>query len=369
MYAFLSHTSACDALRTLGNTVFTLPRWPAEPRELPRHYNTVTTQGMFKQFAQTIDLTTHGITRTPVDLLVPKASQRSRGRAAAFHLWKQPVPACAMLRLEESLFVSSPEFALLQLVGWHTRTQPIIETFTNEIKVEREARALAGIEGPLPYDNPLTWDNAARILEVVLMAMEFMGTYRRSASEGSTTYHQPSILSDDSMRRFLASVPNAYGKNRVDSVLELSLAHSASPMETALALMLSLPEAYGGYALPKPQLNPQLPVKNHELLWSGGPAITPDLFWPEAKLAIEYDSDEMHGSAGPRKLADDATRANVLASIGCHVLRMTTLNIQSLADVERLAQQVGQHLGIVIPEASDALKIRRSKLHGLLMRQ
>ena len=369
MYAFLSHTSALDVLRTLPNGGCNLPLWPSQPRELPRHYNTVTTQRMFKEFSASCDLSAYGITRRPVDLLVPKASQRSRGALASFHVWKGNIPAKALIRAEESLFISRPEFILLQMAGWHSKVSPVSEAFTQELQAAREAHAMANIQGPVPYDDPFAWDQSSRLVGLVLVGMELMGTYRLAAPGGETRYQQKALLTSSGMERFLAGIPHVYGRNRLDTALRLALPHSASPMETALALMLCLPETYGGYGLPRPLLNREKPVSNHEQLWDGGPSITPDLLWEEANLVIEYDSDEMHGSAGARKLARDATRANVLSAMGYTVLRVTTLNIQSRADVERLATQVADRLGMQIPEPSDALRIRRDKLHALLMQQ
>ena len=369
MYAFLSHTSALDALRTLPNGGRDLPLWPSQPRELPRHHNTVTTQRMFKEFSASCDLSAYGITRHPVDLLVPKASQRSRGALASFHVWKGNVPTEALIRVEDSLFVSKPEFVLLQMAGWHRRVSPVSEAFAQELQATREAQAMANTQGPVPYDDPFAWDQSSRLVELVLVGMELMGTYRLAAPGSETRYQQKTLLTSSGMERFLAGVPRIYGRNRLDTALRLSLPHSASPMETALTLMLCLPETYGGYGLPRPHLNREKPVSNHEQLWDGGSSITPDLLWEEANLVVEYDSDEMHGSVGARKLARDATRANVLSAMGYTVLRVTTLNIQSRADVERLAIQVAARLGMQVPEPSDALRIRRDKLHALLMRQ
>ncbi len=369
MYAFLSHTSALDVLRTLEDGGCRLPLWPGEPRELPRHYNTVTTQRMFREFAAGCDLRPYGVTRTPVDLLVPKASQRSRGASARFHAWKGAVPARSLIRLEESLFASAPPFILLQMAGWHSKIPPVASTFVQELHAAREGHAMANVEGPIAYDDPFAWNRSSRLVSLALVAMELMGTYRLPAPGGATRYQQQPLLTATEMRRFLADIPRAYGKNRIEAALDLALPHSASPMETALALMLSLPETYGGYGLPQPQLNRVYPVANHERLWDGGPAITPDLLWEDANLVIEYDSDEMHGSLGAHKLARDATRANVLAALGYTVLRMTTLNIQSATEVDRIATQVAHRLGSSVAEPSEELRIRRGKLHALLMRQ
>lgn len=369
MYAFLSHISALDVLRTIENDGQGLPLWPSEARELPRHYNSVTTQRMYKEFAAQHDPAKYGITRTPVDLLVPKASQRSKGAQARFHAWKGNVPVNSMLRLEESLFVSKPEFVLLQVAGWHSKTDPIINGFARELKAAREVGPAASLDEPVPYDDPFAWDNTRRLVDLVLVAMELMGTYRLAAPGGTTRYGQQQLLTFASVEQFMRGVGRAYGKNRLDTALSLALPHSASPMETALYLLLCLPERYGGFGLPRPKLNRELPVKEHERLWDGGASITPDLLWADAKLIIEYDSNEMHGGLGPIKLAQDATRANVLSALGYTVLRVTTRNIQSPAEVERIAWQVASKLGVELAEPSDALRIRRGKLHALLMRQ
>lgn len=367
MYAFLSHTSACEALRSLGNAVLQLPSWPKEPRELPRHYQTVTTQRMFKEFSSAVDLAAYGITRSPVDLLVPKASQRSRGKLAHFHAWNPNVPAHALLRLEETLFVSTPEFVLLQMAGTHTRKAPIADKLAAELHERQDAYAQAGINEHVPYDDPFEWHARCIELEMILIATEFMGSYRLGSTSMPTTYQLKPIMTRTSMNQFVSDMPRMYGRNRLDVTMDYAFPQSASPMETALALLLSLPKAYGGYGLPKPVLNRKLPVSNHERLWAGGPSIRPDLLWENAKLAIEYDSNEEHGDAGPRKLADDAARANVLTSMGYSVLRVTTLNIMSPDEVDRLAQLVADKLGVTFAEVDEALQLRRKRLHELLV--
>lgn len=369
MYAFISHESACEVLRVIGDTSEGLPRWPSEPRVLPRHRNTVTTQGMLRQFVSSTDLATYGLTQTPIHLLVPKAAERSRGKTARFHAWKGDVPARAMLRLSEELFVSTPEFALVQMAGWHTRIGPIADTFADELKTARETYSMAGIEEQPPHDDPFLWNKAVQTLKLILVAMEFMGTYRLATPDGTTTYGRAPIVSASRIERFVDSMHRVYGRNRVEAVLSLAMPHSASPMETALALMLSLPTEYGGFGLPRPKLNRPIPVEHHEFLWTGGATIKPDILWPDARLVIEYDSDEWHGSVGAHKLARDATRSNVLSTLGYNVLHVTTRNIQRLTDVELLAHQVAVRLGDAPAAPDEILRIRRGRLHRLLLRQ
>jgi hypothetical protein len=170
-------------------------------------------------------------------------------------------------------------------------------------------------------------------------------------------------------RDALNCVPELYAPERVNGALDLAFEHSASPMETALALMLTLPCEYGGYGLPRPELNASLPVGAYADLWDGGPLITPDLLWRDTRLVVEYDSDEEHASRGGRKAGDDAVRANVLVAMGYRVLRVTTSNVRSLVAVDRAARQVAACLAITLDEADAVTQIRRHKLHALLMHQ
>jgi hypothetical protein len=367
MYAFFSHASACDALRTMDRTMLAATRWPEMPRELPQHYQSVTTQRMFKVFSRDVDLTRHGLDGRPAHLLVPKAAQRSRGKLAQFHAWKGALPQASFLRLEERLFVSTPEFALVQLAGWHHRNEGTERAYAQEVHRLHEGLLQTGIDEPIPFDNPLSWHACEQDIQLAMLASEFMGGYRRRANDGETRYQQAPLMTRTSMTQLIAEAPRLYGRNRLERALGFAVEGSASPMETALALMLSLPTSHGGYGLPRPLLNQRLPVPGHERVWQGGAAITPDLSWPDAHLVMEYDSDEHHGSNGPRKLAADATRSNVFASLGHTVLRVTTHNILSPADVEILARQVAQALGIELAATDELFRIHREKLHRLLL--
>ncbi|MDO4798485.1 MAG: hypothetical protein Q4A01_10780, partial [Coriobacteriales bacterium] len=177
---------------------------------------------------------------------------------------KNDIPVNSMLRLEEYLFVSKPEFVLLQMAGWHSKTDPIINDFVRGLEAAREIRPAANRDEPVPYDDPFAWDNTRRLVSLVLVAMELMGTYRLAAAGGATRYAQQQLLTHASVEQFMQSIGRTYGKNRLATALGHVLPHSASHMETALYLLLCLSERYGGFGLPRPKLNRELPVKEHQ---------------------------------------------------------------------------------------------------------
>lgn len=367
MYAFLSNRSACEALRHLADEASQQRRWPREPRKLPRWGDCVSTQREFARFARTIDLSSYGVCNSPVDLLVPDAARLSRGKCAKFHVWKNTIPKEAFLMAAENLFVSTPEFILVQMAGRNLKVDQVMEDFQPELRAAQEVQSMIDASQGTLYDDPLAWTRKEQILSMVLTICEFTGTYRLAAGDWGTRYNLSVLSNRNQFRAFAAGIPHLYGGNRVQAALDFSFDRSASPMETALALMLTLPVKYGGYGLSKPSLNEELPTGEFASLWDGGDHITPDLLWKDSKLVIEYESDEFHGLRGPLKATDDATRANVLSAMGYTVLRATTGSVTSQVALNRLAHQVAIVLGIALEEPDDLTLLRRHKLHVLLV--
>lgn len=366
MYAFVGLRSACESLRFLGDKALDKPRWPQEPRALPSEDLCVHNQRMFKQLCAETDLPSYGIHSRPVDLLTPSSAGRSRGKGASPHVWQHVVPSRSMVRITNNVLVSSPELILMQMAGHHTKLDYLMDGFLEELRGGREVQAMADEHGPTTLDHPLEWEKKAWLVVMALIACEFSGTYRLSTSGGKTSFGVKPLMSHASALAMLEQVPDLYAATRVRTALDLSFERSASPMETALALMLSLPAEYGGYGIVRPEFNPALAAGEYAALWEGGDVIHPDLYWEEANFVLEYDSDEEHANRGERKAADDATRSNVLVAMGKTVLRATTATVRSLGGMDRLARCVAVCLGKPLPEADELTLLRRHKLHVLL---
>ena len=369
MQAFLSNLSACEVLRHLGGDAGAKRRWPQESCRLPRWGASVSTQGDFASFAAEHDLKGLGALTAPVHLLVPDANAYSRGKLARFHVWKKELPVNAFLQVQDSVFVSTPEFVLAQMGGCNFKAPQVLETFRPELRAIQEAQAIIDPTARAAYDDPISWARKERVVRMACLASEFAGAYRLPVGDAATRFELPPLTSCMQIRQFVDGIDRLYGRNRVRLALDFAFDRSASPMETALALMLAFPVEYGGYGLARPELNKPLPCKKWARLWDGGDHITPDLLWEDAHLVLEYDSDEAHAGQGPRKVASDATRANVLTAMGYTVLRATTGNVTSLLGIDRAARQVAAQLGVTVAEADDITLIRRHKLHTLLMCQ
>jgi hypothetical protein len=110
---------------------------------------------------------------------------------------------------------------------------------------------------------------------------------------------------------------------------------AASPMETRMRMEIVLA------GLPRPLA--QVPIYDQNGVFAG----TPDLYYPEQRLGIEYD-----GGSHRTSLAEDNRRQNALLQAGVRLLRFTAADI--LGTPERFVALVRHELGI-IPHRSVAM--------------
>lgn len=309
-----------------------------------------------------LDLSLDGFAR-PLHLLVPNAASRSRSKAVRAHAWSGPLARRSLLAAPgEQLLVSSPEFTLLQLAG-----PPLPKASADDIFFFERL----GPGDPLrPLDDPTRWAAATREVWLAQTTMELMGTYRRTEGTGAkTSYDKTPLTSYNALSHFADELPSARGIELFRTTLGRSMALSFSPMETMLALMLTLPTSLGGYGLPRPILNVRLRAGQAGI--SSQRTILPDLYWPEREVLLEYESFEFHeGGFGPlganEKLAHDAERANTLLAMGMHPFVARPRQVLDLARLDLLARQVAKRLGTPVAPCSGRNLERRAKLHALL---
>ena len=177
--------------------------------------------------------------------------------------------------------------------------------------------------------------------ELVLLGYEITGSYRLNSNSEQGFFSSPPLVTHSALLS-ISSQGYLFGANKARNALRFVSSGSASPMETVLATLLSMPKAKGGYGLPLPQLNATIEVPKGDWRVAYGRQFRCDLLWSEANLCVEYDM--LH--TGSQKIAHDARRRNALVSLGFTVITATKSQVASIPGLDQLASQVAKGIGV-----------------------
>lgn len=205
------------------------------------------------------------------------------------------------------------------------------------------------------------------LAEHVRCAMELCGTYALGPNERDavTRYGLDALSSKEKIRAYAQENHGVKGSGKALSALRYVCDGSASPMETALCMLLCLPPSSGGYGLPLPELNAELPVIQH----LGGKRVKGvrygDLVYRAARLIIEYQSRLFHENAGSADKDED--RRDDLEVMDYHVMFVTPGRIKDFERFEGIVQRVAHHLGVSLNPKIMGTTEERLELRNMLL--
>lgn len=235
----------------------------------------------------------------PLQAIVGNAEARTSTMRVASHTWTN-LPERSVIDVGEGFFMSTPEFCFLQMAA------------------------------------------SLSLARLIYLGFELCGTYAL-AEGGPSITREASLTTRTRIRGFVEAAQGAPGRPKALRALRYVLDGSASPMETVLAMMLHLPYNLGGYALESPLLNYRVdvPPSLREIADRG--LCRCDLCWPDAKLAVEYDSKRFHSDQVRRK--SDASRRSTLIALGFTVVTAYPDHVLDSGAFNRLARQLAKLTG------------------------
>ncbi|MEG1907929.1 MAG: hypothetical protein RR178_10770 [Gordonibacter sp.] len=288
MSIFVSHTSALEFWRAHSLEDVRASRAMPQPGDVPE-----------KSVLADFDFAEYGIVSQPLHLMVSDAASRGQSKQVVCHTWIKARVAGSFVCVSDSLYVSSPEACFLQV-----------------------ARQLSGIE-------------------LVAVGLEFCGTYALCGSAVRGFRERPPLTTVGLLRKYLSKAAGGYGVANAEKALRYIAEASASPMETMLVMLLCLPCALGGYGLELPVLNHRIKVPASGM--GRRRSYCCDLFWPRAKLAVEYDSDMFHTDS--KRIANDSQRRAELLRLGVSVVSITRRQVFDARAFDDAAHTVAKSLG------------------------
>ena len=181
-------------------------------------------------------------------------------------------------------------------------------------------------------------------VQAIKLAMEMCGSYAIDPIYNDPGFcKRPPITNASKLKNYAT---RAYAPNsRAHSV---AFTHwvangSASPRETALYMLLCLPPRLGGYGIAKPQLNQRIKLSFEEQFLVGSHHFDCDAYWPDKRVAVEYDSAQYHTEA--EKQERDAIRRNMLQYKNIQVITATRTQVNSPSKFDGLARQIAKATG------------------------
>lgn len=259
----------------------------------------------------------------PLDLFVLEKADRLRSALVTAHRLPPFLTTEPVYPLENGTFVCSPRTTLLQLA----RTRSFIE--------------------------------------LALAVFEMCGTYGRSPQSESDFFERPPLTSCDFLAQLAARQPDGMrGKGLLARVLSVALDGAASPMESVAALHLGLPGTRGGYGLAVLRLNYPLEIPAHLRKAAGRNSMRCDLYYPAARVAVEYDSDRYHQAEN--RIASDSKRRTALELMGVRVVSLTRAQLMDLDAMDVVAAVVCRLLKRKLPRVHD-FRARQLQMRSQLL--
>lgn len=201
------------------------------------------------------------------------------------------------------------------------------------------------------------------LVPLVELGFELCGGYARTADDRGFADAKP-LTSTKRLGEYVAGCEGMYGAGKARRAVVYVADGAASPMEAAVAMLLTLPSHLGGYGFDKPQLNGEVAVPSRLRRDMGVDALHCDLLWPECGVALEYDSDRYH--TGAERIFRDAERRNNLKKLGVEVVAATRRQVLDMYRFEKVAGLLARAMGRRLRIRSSKFERARSALYAQL---
>ena len=212
------------------------------------------------------------------------------------------------------------------------------------------AESLVGIEDGLMVSSPehLYLQAACKLdaLDLVWLASELCSVFSMHPTGAGGILPARPLTTLKKLTSYLeaACAAGVYGAKKALTCVPHAVECAASRREIACALRMSLPRSWGGRGIPKPVLNYGMSVDKRLASAHGWNRVSLDMAWPDARLALEYDSDSYHLDS--RRRARDNDKRAVLGLMGWQVVPFSTRQFDSIVMSDDVFRRIGSFLGV-----------------------
>lgn len=196
--------------------------------------------------------------------------------------------------------------------------------------------------------------------QLISIGYELCGSYSPEVPSNSSM----PLTTPRKLLSYSSRLSNADGAPAARKAARHVFRGSASPMETAVAMELSLPYSLGGKNFPTPLLNHEVKLTDSAAVIAGRRRLRYDLFWPEALLAVEYDSRQHHNNNAAR-IKDSQKRAASI-DMGITIIGITEKQFLNMLEFDEISMMLARLLGHRVRPRSKDYRTKRFALRAQL---
>lgn len=248
-----------------------------------------------------------GVSSSRIHVNVASVEDRRPSAAIAAHMWNAP-GRYPYLRIDEQFCVLSPEACFLQL--------------------------------------SLCLDFA----QLVELGFLLCGSYVPNSVSAQRRKNLEPLTTVERLTKTVAQAVGYPGSTKALTALHFVQPGSASAMESKIGTALSLTTQRGGCGL-KPLLNESIALSSQAQGFDWSRSRTPDFFWPEHMIALDYDSTEWHDETA--RADYDERRRNELAAMGIGSLTCRAKDFRNAMGMQQLFGQLAAALGKTASKTKD----------------
>ena len=185
----------------------------------------------------------------------------------------------------------------------------------------------------------LQYASVASFCELVEFGYELCGAYELSLDVNAKYRERTAPRTVASLTRYIESVSKVRNASLALRALRYVRDGSASPMETALAMMVTLPRKLGGLGIRDVALNERVALSGKARRLAKRKSFVLDLYISRARIDVEYNG-ALHDD--PEQRERDHERSNALGTMGYVVYTATASTFAAQLTTTRFLQGIAQ---------------------------
>ena len=232
----------------------------------------------------------------PLDLLVPSKKLLRSSADVVAHLCQNELPANSFWKLNDSLFISSPELCFVQM-----------------------AKTLS-------------------VPQLVELGVNLCSSYYVDTKSKKLPERKP-ITTPAKLAHYTGRACGVHGVKKAKQALKRVVAGSRSPMETKTFVLLCCPRSIGGYGFGLAAFNHRVNAGRYAHLTEQG-FFKIDICWPKPNVGVEYFGDDDHLN----NVVHDRRRLDALEALGWKMVVIDKQRLYSPTEFNVAANQIAEHL-------------------------